>query len=150
MKIVDLNVLLYAVNEDSRHHRTVRKAWEALLNGTETVGLAWVVILGFVRLTTSPSVFPRPVSTETALARIDAWLSTEVVRVVGEKDGHWDLLATLLRESGSAGNLTTDAHLAALAISHGATLLSCDTDFARFRGLRWENPLSGARGRARA
>ncbi len=143
MKIVDLNVLLYAVNQDSRHHRAVREAWEGLLNGEEAVGLPWLVILGFVRLATSSSVFPRPVPTETALARVEAWMSTEVVQVVGETDGHWKLLATLLRESGSAGNLTTDAHLAALAISHGATLVSCDADFARFRGLRWENPLSG-------
>lgn len=149
MKVVDLNVLLYAVNEDSRHHRAARKAWEGLLNGDETVGLPWLVILGFVRLATSPSVFPHPVPTETALARVDAWLSTEVVRVVGEKDEHWELLATLLRESGSAGNLTTDAHLAAIAISHGAALVSCDADFARFRGLRWENPLAGPPERTR-
>ena len=89
-----------------------------------------------------PPRLPRPLRAEEALARVDAWLRIEGVRLVGEKPEHWEVLRGLLAESGCAGNLTTDAHLAALAISHGAVLVSCDSDFARFRGLRWESPLA--------
>lgn len=145
MRIVDLNVLLYAVNRDAPHHAAVRAHWERLLSGDESVGLPWLVVLGFVRLATSPRVFPRPLSTSEALARVEAWVRTGAVRLVSEREGHWEILRDLLRESGSAGNLTTDAHLAALAIGHGAVLVSCDGDFARFAGLRWENPLAKRR-----
>ena len=141
MKIVDLNVLLYAVNRDSVHHRPIRRWWEDAINGDETLGLPWAVLLGFLRLSTSPVVFPRPLPVEAAVAKVDAWLALSSVRVVAETDGHWEILRSLLAASGTAGNLTTDANLAALAIGHGAALVSCDTDFARFKGLRWENPL---------
>jgi hypothetical protein len=86
-------------------------------------------------------VFSRPLSPGTAAAKLDAWLSRDNVRVVRERDEHWDTLKPLLSATGTAGNLTTDAHLAALAISHDAVLVSSDMDFARFEGLRWENPL---------
>lgn len=142
MKLVDLNVLLYAINADAVHHAPVRGAWERLVSGDEPVGLPWVVVLGFLRLTTHPQIFPRPLRTDDAIARVEGWLRTGNVRIVGERPEHWEILRGLLAESGSAGNLTTDAHLAALAISHGATLVSCDADFARFRGLRWESPLA--------
>lgn len=142
MKIVDLNVLLYAVNLDSAHHRIVRRHWEGAVSGVEAIGLPWAVLLGFLRLATNPAVFPRPLGTDVALEKVDTWLSLPAVRVVTETDGHWEVLRGLLADSGTAGNLTTDAHLAALAISHGAVLVSCDNDFARFRGLRWENPLA--------
>ena len=99
------------------------------------------MLLGFLRLATNPRVFSRPLPPNAAAARIDAWLSLDNVRVVREKDDHWDTLKPLLGGAGTAGNLTTDAHLAALAISHDAVLVSCDADFARYKGLRWENPL---------
>ena len=76
-----------------------------------------------------------------AIGKVDAWLSLDSTRLVREKDEHWDVLRSLLAETGTAANLATDAHLAALAISHGGVLVSCDTDFARFKGLRWENPI---------
>ena len=141
MRIVDLNVLLYAVNSDAAQHAIVREWWEKAANDEETIGLAWVVLLGFLRLATNPRVFSRPLAPNAAAARIDAWLSLDNVRVVREKDDHWDTLKPLLGGAGAAGNLTTDAHLAALAISHDAVLVSCDADFARYKGLRWENPL---------
>jgi len=141
MRIVDLNVLLYAVNSDAAQHGVVRAWWEMAVNEEETLGLAWVVLLGFLRLATNPRVFPRPLTSDAAAAKLDTWLSRENVRIVRETDNHWQTLRPLLRDSGSAGNLTTDAHLAALALSHDAVLVSCDTDFARFKGLRWENPL---------
>jgi toxin-antitoxin system PIN domain toxin len=141
VKIVDLNVLLYAVNSDSPQHAVARHWWESALNGEETIGLAWIVLLGFVRLCTNPRVFPRPLAPDVATARIDTWLALDNVSIAREKDHHWAVLNPLIREAGTAGNLTSDMHLAALAISHDAVLVSCDTDFARFRGLRWENPL---------
>ncbi len=141
MKVVDLNILIYAVNSDAPAHERVRTWWEAAVSGEETLGLPWVVILGFLRLTTNPRVFPRPLSPEAASARIDSWLGQPNIRAVSEKDSHWDTLKTLLGTSGMAGNLTTDAHLAALALTHDAALASCDNDFTRFKGLRVENPL---------
>ncbi len=141
MRIVDLNILLYAVNSDAPQHTRARQWWERAVNSEDVIGLAWVVMLGFLRLSTNPRVFPRPLAPDDAVARLDAWLARDNVRVVGEKDGHWATLKPLLADAGTAGNLTTDAHLAALAISHDAVLVSSDTDFARFKGLRWEHPL---------
>ncbi len=86
-------------------------------------------------------MFSRPLAPEVAAARIDAWLARDHVRVVGEKDEHWERLKPLLGGTGTAGNLATDAHLAALALSHDAVLASSDTDVARFKGPRWESPL---------
>ncbi len=142
MKIIDLNVLLYVVNEDTPHHQTLLDWWESTVNGDESVGLPWVVLLGFLRITTNPKIFPNPLEPATAISKISTWLSLANTYLVTEKDEHWEILRTLLADAGTAGNLTTDAHLATLAISHGAVLVSCDSDFARFRGLRWENPIS--------
>ena len=141
MRIVDLNILLYSVNSEAAEHERAHTWWEHAVNDEEIIGLAWVVLLGFLRLSTNPRVFPRPLSPGTAAAKLDAWLSRDNVRVVRERDEHWDTLKPLLSATGTAGNLTTDAHLAALAISHDAVLVSSDMDFARFEGLRWENPL---------
>lgn len=141
MTIVDLNVLLYAVNSDAEQHQRARAWWEQAVDDEETIGLAWVVLLGFLRLTTNPRVFPRPLTPDVATATLDAWLARDNVQVVRERDDHWSILKPLLGGTGTAGNLTTDAHLAALAISYDAVLVSSDTDFARYKGLRWENPL---------
>lgn len=129
------------MNSDAAQHDSVRSWWEKALNDEDTVGLTWVVLLGFLRLATHSRVFPRPLAPDVAAAKLDVWLSLDNVRVVREKDDHWETLRSLLRDAGTAGNLTTDAHLAALALSHDAVLVSCDADFARFKGLRWENPL---------
>jgi hypothetical protein len=141
VKIVDLNLLLYAVNEDAVHHQPARQWWEAAVNGDESIGLPWVVLLGFLRIATRPVIFPRPFNADSAIGKVNGWLALEITRLVREKDEHWEVLRTLLTDTGTAGNLTTDAHLAALAITHGAVLVSFDSDFARFKGLRWENPL---------
>ncbi len=140
MKLVDLNILLYAVNRDSPRHEVSRSWWETALAGTEPVGLPWVVILGFLRLATSTRVFDKPFTVSQAIERIDVWLNHPNTRLVHEDEEHWRILKELIEEAGTAGNLTTDAHLAALAISHAATLVSCDADFGRFRHLRWKNP----------
>ena len=140
MKLVDLNVLLYAVNENAEHHEAVLAWWQQALSGDESVALPWIVLLGFLRIAANPKIFPEPLPASTAIRKIDTWLSVSTVCIVTEKPEHWKILQSLLDETGVAGNLTTDAHLAALAISHGAVLASCDRDFARFEGLRWENP----------
>ncbi len=141
MRVVDLNLLLYAINRDAPRH-DVAKAWlEDSLDGDETIGLSWTVVLGFLRLTTNARVFDRPLGVERALAMIHEWLAHPNVELVVPGDRHWDILRALLTESGTAGNLSSDAHLAALAIEHGAELYSADGDFARFRGLRFTNPL---------
>jgi hypothetical protein len=140
MKLVDLNVLLYAVNRDSPLHEPVRSWLERVLSADEPVGLPWIVLLGFLRLATNARVFARPLTAIQAIEQVEAWLVHPNVRSVRETDEHWQILKELVRQTGTAGNVTTDAHLAALAISHGATLASCDADFNRFRHLRWENP----------
>jgi len=141
MKLVDLNILIYAINRACPQHTVIKQWWEEVLNGLDPIGLCWPVISGFLRITTNPRIFPRPLTVQTALEQIDQWLELPSVRIVGEPENHWLIMRSLLAKSGCAGNLTTDSHLASLAIGHGAILVSCDRDFARFSGLRWENPL---------
>jgi hypothetical protein len=142
MKVVDLNILLYAVNQDAIQHESVRTWWESAVDDEEPVGLPWVVLLGFLRLSTSPRVFPHPLSAEQAIERVDAWLSHPRTKILLESEEQWGILRNLLERTGTAGNLTTDAHLASLAIAYGATLVSCDAEFGRFQQLRWLNPLA--------
>jgi len=142
VKVLDLNLVLYAVNRDSVHHVRA-KAWlEATLSGDEPVAVPWVVLLGFIRVSTSDRVLPQPLTTEQALAVVDSWLAQPVVVPLAPGSEHWRLIRHLLAGAGTAGNLTTDAHLAAIAIENGAELCSTDSDFARFPNLRWTNPLA--------
>ncbi len=142
MKLPDVNLLLYAADETSAHHAAAHAWVGETLSGAGTVAFAWEVLLAFVRLSTSPAVFDHPLSADQALDVVDGWLAQPCVTVIGPADRHTSLLRELLAPSGTAGNLTTDAHLAALAIEHGAELCSCDSDFSRFSGLRWTDPLS--------
>lgn len=142
MKVVDVNLLLYAVNRDSAHHSRARSWLERTLSGDEPIAFAWIVLLGFLRLSTSPRVLPNPLRPEQALEVVDGWLAQPPVLAVDPGPEHWRILRTLIDEAGTAGNLTTDAHLAAIAIENGAELCSTDTDFARFPRLRWINPVA--------
>lgn len=142
MKLVDANLLLYAVNEDAPLHAKARRWLEAVLSGRETVGFAWSVLLAFLRLSTRAAVFPRPLAPEESLDLMDSWLSQPCSTVVHPGERHLRILRDLIAPLGTGGNLVTDAHLAALAIEHGAELCSCDSDFSRFPGLRWRNPLA--------
>lgn len=140
MRIVDANVLLYAVNEAAPQHERARTWLDAALNAQESVGFAWMVVLAFVRLSTHPAVFPRPLSVGDALGCVRDWLAQPAAIVVAPTSRHVDILAGLLNEAGTAGNLVSDAHLAALAVEHDAVLVSFDADFGRFRGVRWRLP----------
>ncbi len=141
MKLPDVNLLLYALDTTSARHAQAREWVEVTLSGTETVALTWVTMLAFLRLSTRRTVFVAPISTEAALDIVDGWLAQPAVTVVHPTDRHPAVLRELLGPVGTGGNLTTDAHLAALAIEHGAELCSCDADFSRFAGLRWSDPL---------
>lgn len=141
MKVPDLNLLIYVVDEDASQHEPALTWWNSLLSGSETVGLAWTVLLGFLRLTTSARVVRMPMTADEALDYVDRWLDQEVTAVVEPTSRHSMVLRDMLEETGTAGNLVADAHLAALAIEHGATLCSADRDFGRFPGLDWINPL---------
>ena len=141
MKLLDLNLLLYAVDDASPRHLRARPWLEHVLSGRETVALPWVVLLGFVRLSTRGVVFASPLSVDDALDVVDGWLRQPAVVVVQPGRRHADVLRELLLAVGTAGNLVTDAHLAALAVEHGAELCSADADFSRFPGLRWVDPL---------
>lgn len=143
MLLPDVNLLIYAHNEAAPRHAEALDWWNGCLRGPQAVGLAWVVMLGFVRITTHPKVFERPMTVDESLERIGEWLTLPHVQVLHPAERHFTGWAELLRGIGSAGNLTTDAHLAALAIERNCTLCSTDADFGRFPGLRWVNPLAG-------
>jgi uncharacterized protein len=143
VKLPDVNLLLYAVDETSVRHRPARRWLEETLSGTETVAFAWLVLVGFLRISTNPAIFELPLEVGRACDLIDGWLDLPCATAVHPTDRHGSVLRELLLPLGAAGNLTSDAHLAALAIEHGALLCSCDTDFARFPGLRWADPLQG-------
>lgn len=141
MILLDANLLLYAVNRDLPQHRQAQAWLEKVLSGGQSVGLPWVVILAFLRLTTNQRVFERPFTIEQAGTYVDAWLAQPLVSAVVPGPNHWSVLRNLLAVSGAGGNLTTDAHIAALAIEHGYTVYSTDHDFKRFAGVSHINPL---------
>jgi toxin-antitoxin system PIN domain toxin len=144
VKLVDANLLVYGINEDAPLHERARGWLEGALVGQETVAMTWPVLLAFLRLTTRRAVFPRPLTVEQAIGIVDEWLALPSVVIVHPGQRHWAILREFLTVTGSAGNLTSDAHLAAIAVEHGAELCSTDGDFARFPGLRWRNPISAA------
>jgi toxin-antitoxin system PIN domain toxin len=141
VKLPDVNLLLYAADESSPHHARVRSWLEQALSGTEEVGFAWVALLGFIRISTNPFAFGNPLSLAKAFEFVDSWLGQPVATIIQPTAQHAARLHGLLEPVGTAGNLTSDAHLAALAIEHGAELCSHDADFSRFEGLRWTDPL---------
>jgi toxin-antitoxin system PIN domain toxin len=140
VKIVDANVLLYAVNEDAPHHQVARGWLDAALRGREVVGFAWLVLLAFVRLSTRRDLFPRPLAGEEAMDVVDGWLAQQGSVVVHPTPRHAGILRSLLAPFGTAANLVNDAHVAALSVEHGADVVSFDTDFSRFSGVRSSMP----------
>ena len=143
MLVPDVNLLVYAYNEDAPFHVAAKAWWEARLSSNEPVGLAWVAMLGFVRIMSNRRALLQPMPLVEAVGHCRTWLAKPNVRVITPGPSHLDILADLL--DGPVGsNLVTDAHLAALAIEHQAELHSNDSDFARFSGLMWRNPVAEA------
>jgi toxin-antitoxin system PIN domain toxin len=136
----DVNVLVHAHNSDSAVHARARQWWDQCLSGSEGVGLAWAALLGFIRLTTNRRIVAEPLPVREVMVRIDSWLDLPHVHLVLPSDSHFTRLRAELERLGTAGNLTTDAHLAVLAMERGYVLYTTDTDLARFPGLRWANP----------
>lgn len=139
MKIVDTNVLIYAVNSDAANHDVARSWLDRCLSGGDTVGFAWQALLGFVRLTTNRAVLPTVLTADNAIAYVTAWLSAPSAFLVNPGSTHLALLTRLLAGT-RAADLVPDAHLAALALEHRATLVTYDRDFARFEGLSVASP----------
>ena len=140
--LVDANLLIYAIDADSAHHERVRPWWENLLSGPDAIGLPWVVILAFLRITTHPRIMQRPLPVDAALAYVERWLAVPGVELLDAPPSLYPQLAAELRLSGTGGNLATDALLAVLARALVATLCSADEDFRRFRDLALFNPLA--------
>ena len=140
MILPDVNVLLHAHNSDSPVHERARTWWDRCLAGTEGVGLAWVAILGFVRIATHRKILIRPLTVGDVMGRVEEWLRLPHVQILHPTDRHLEGLRELLDDAGTAGNLTTDAHLATLAIQRGCVVHTTDHDFDRFPGVRWVNP----------
>ena len=144
MIVPDLNLLVYAHSEGTPLHRPARRWWENLLNGSERIGISWLVAAGFVRLITHPRVLVHPASPEQAVDYAAEWFGSPNVSPLNPGAQHLVILRRALAAAGVGGNLVTDAHIAALAIEHQAEIHSNDADFARFPGLRWRNPLNNA------
>jgi len=137
----DVNLLVYATDETSIFHTNAKTWWDGALSSSRIVGICYPSMLGFIRLVTNRRVFAAPLSVTEALEYVESWLAQPNTTIVVPTPRHWPLLATLLESTGIGANLTTDAHIAALAIEHGFTVYSNDSDFGRFNNLRWENPL---------
>ncbi|UDY23548.1 type II toxin-antitoxin system VapC family toxin [Nocardioides sp. Kera G14] len=140
MKLVDVNVLVYARDSQSPHHRAAKHWLDSALSGSTPVGFSWLVLIGFVRLVTHPRVMASPLTPAEAMATVDAWLAARSAQVLHPGQSHARLMAEMLSAVGVGGNLTNDAHLAALALEHRAAIVSFDSDFERFPGVRWEKP----------
>ncbi|HMK78113.1 MAG TPA: TA system VapC family ribonuclease toxin [Xanthobacteraceae bacterium] len=145
MILPDVNVLVHAHNAESAVHTRARAWWDECLAGPEGVGLAWATLLGFIRLTTNRRVVAHPLAVGDVTARVESWLALPHVHLAQPSEGHFTRLRAELERLGTAGNLTTDAHLAVLAMERGYTLYSTDADFARFPALRWVDPCKNLR-----
>jgi uncharacterized protein len=138
--VVDTNLLLYAINDEAEQHDASRAWLDDALSGKATIGFAWIALVGFLRISTSRSVFANPLPIDEALLQVEEWLSSPAAVVLHPTERHVRYVADLLRPLGVAGNLVNDAHLAVLAVEHKATVVSFDHDFGRFDGVRWELP----------
>lgn len=142
MILIDTNVWLYACLSDTPHHPPCRAWLEEALSGEEPIALPWQVAVSVLRISTQSNLLSRPLTLEQALQLVRSWIEHPLVKVLTPGDRHWSILQDLLLQVGRAGNLSNDAHLAALAIEHNGSLCSADADFRRFPGLRLINPLA--------
>lgn len=142
MILVDANLLLYAYNSSFPRHEPARLWFERAMGGSDLLGLSWTSVLAFLRISTNPRAFPEPLTIGEASRAVSSWFDQPMVRRIEAGELHWTILSRLLADAQASGPLVADAHLAALAIEHGATLCTADRDFRRFDGLRLEYPLS--------
>lgn len=140
MRVVDANVLLYAVNQHDERHERCRSWLHDAVNGTERVAFAWLAITAFLRISTHRSFSDRPLPLDEALGVVRAWLDGSASVVVEPGANHLDVVGGLLGPTGTGGNLVSDAHLAAIALHHHAVVVTFDNDFDRFPGVRWHRP----------
>ncbi|NUM52891.1 MAG: type II toxin-antitoxin system VapC family toxin [Candidatus Hydrogenedentes bacterium] len=143
MIIPDLNVLIYAHDQNSPHHTKAKAWWENCLSGSEPVGLPLLVLFGFMRIATNPHLFSHAMTPTEAARTVRSWLEVACLQVIEPDPRHIERVLTLLEEIGTAGDLVTDAQIAALAIQYGAIVHTADADFLRFAKVRWLNPLTG-------
>ncbi len=141
MIVVDANLILYAEDSLSQHHKRARDWWDKQLSGTEPVGLCWPVLTAFLRIATNPRLHQRPLSLDEACEKVESWIAQPCVHVIQPTTQHWAVLRELMKKAHATSNLVSDAHVAAIAVEHDATLYSSDRDFARFKGVKWINPL---------
>jgi uncharacterized protein len=139
--LVDANILLYAEDSLAEDHELTRVWWDERLSGSELVALCWPVLTAFIRIGTNARLHKRPLTLKEAVERVQSWLEQPCVRILTPTDQHWAIFQRMLRIGNATANLVSDARLAALAVEHNCTLASTDTDFARFRGLKWRNPI---------
>ena len=141
MIIPDINLLVYAYNSGGPFHEEARDWWEHCLSNPGVIGLPWMVVLGFVRIMSSNAVFRDAMEPREAIGHVMSWFGCPQIRIVHPGPRHLEILAELMASARAAGRLTTDAHLAALAIETQSELHSNDVDFSRFPGLRWRDPI---------
>ncbi len=142
MTLVDANLLLYATDDFSEPHFAAKTWWHSQLSGTRTVALCWPVLQAFIRIGTNARLQRQPMTLPEAIQTVQSWLDQPCVRIVQPTENHWAIFQQMLRTGSATANLVSDAHLAALAVEHDCVLYSTDRDFARFRGLNWENPIA--------
>jgi len=142
MILVDANLLVYAALSGYPQHARARAWLEGVINQPGRVGLPWPCLVAFLRLTTNPRLHRQPLDAGTAWSLVRAWLDLPDVWIPQPTERHADVLRGLLLATQATGNLVHDAHLAALALEHGLTVMSADSDFARFPGVRWQNPVA--------
>lgn len=142
MMLIDANLLLYAYHPRAQQHEPSKRWLEFALSGTELVRFAWLTLWAFLRISTNPRVFDRPLSGLEARGAVSSWLSQPNVGILDPGERHWDILCRTMQDGQASGPLVMDAVLAALAIEHGATLCTTDRDFSRFQGLKWRDPIA--------
>jgi Predicted nucleic acid-binding protein, contains PIN domain len=140
--VIDANLLVYAYDESSPHHARARNWLDETLSGIEPIRIALVSLLAFVRITTNPSLFLRPLKPDVAIGIVESWLAIPSVGIADPGERHWRNYAEVTRSGQVRGPHLMDAHLAALAIEHGATLMTADRGFARFPGVKLKNPIA--------
>ena len=141
MILVDANLLLYAEDSLSEHHQAARTWWDAQLSGAEPICLCWPVLTAFIRIGTNVRLHRRPLTLGEAVERVQTWFDQPCVRIIHPGEQHWAIFQVMLRDGKAIGSLVSDAHLAAMAVEHNCILQSTDVDFARFKGLKWNNPI---------